>query len=146
MTLANRVLAVAAPELTPPNAVRAGDVEPIVERVDDLAGLVERVALLARAERDAVGEGNVAVIVPDSLLGPVGAALTTAGVDYGEAARIGIDAQVNLVPVRLVKGLELDAVVVVEPAAIVAMALVVGFVALAMVQAMYGVLTKAGAV
>jgi superfamily I DNA/RNA helicase len=61
----------------------------------------------------------VAVIVPDSLIGAVGHALADAGVDYGEAQRVGIDAQVNLVPVRLVKGLELDSVIVVEPARIV---------------------------
>ena len=116
MTLANRVLAVAAPDLTPPTAVREGDDEPVVIRTDDVAGEVAR---LARAERDAVGEGNVAVVVPDSLLEPIAAALTAAGVDHADAGRTGIDAQVNLVPVRLVKGLELDSVIVVEPARIV---------------------------
>ncbi|MEA3056282.1 MAG: hypothetical protein QOD30_1714 [Actinomycetota bacterium] len=116
MTLANRVLAVAAPDLTPPTAVRPGDEEPRVLHVDDVASAV---AALAAEERDAVGEGNVAVIVPDSLIGAVGHALADAGVDYGEAQRVGIDAQVNLVPVRLVKGLELDSVIVVEPARIV---------------------------
>jgi DNA helicase IV len=116
MTLANRVLAVAAPDLTPPSAVRPGDEDPTIERVDDVAA---RVAEIAAAERDAVGEGNVAVIVPDSMVRSVGAALAAAGVDYGEAQRVGIDAQVNLVPVRLVKGLELDSVIVVEPARIV---------------------------
>ena len=117
MTLANRVLAVAAPDLTPPTAVRPGDEEPRVLHVVDLAASV---ATLAAGERDQVGEGNVAVIVPDSLIGAVGDALSAAGVDYGEAQRVGIDAQVNLVPVRLVKGLELDSVIVVEPARIVA--------------------------
>jgi superfamily I DNA/RNA helicase len=68
----------------------------------------------------AVGEGNVAVVVPESLVEEVGAALTAAGVDHGRAAAGGLGAQVTLVPVRLVKGLELDAVVVVEPARIVA--------------------------
>jgi DNA helicase IV len=119
MTLANKVLAVAAPELTPPTAVREGDEDPQVIGVghDELAA---RVAAIAAVERDVVGEGNVAVIVPDSLLDEVAAALREAGVDFGEAARVGLDAQVNLVPVRLVKGLELDSVVVVEPARIVA--------------------------
>jgi DNA helicase IV len=116
MTLANRVLAVAAPDLTPPTAVRAGDEEPVVLRTSDVAGDVAR---LAARERDAVGEGNVAVVVPDSMLQPVAEALTAAGVDHADAGRTGIDAQVNLVPVRLVKGLELDSVIVVEPARIV---------------------------
>jgi superfamily I DNA/RNA helicase len=60
------------------------------------------------------------VIVTDSLLGLVADGLRAAGVDFGEAQRVGIDAQVNLVPVRLVKGLELDSVIVVEPARIIA--------------------------
>ncbi|HUP71232.1 MAG TPA: ATP-binding domain-containing protein [Acidimicrobiales bacterium] len=119
MTLANKVLAVAAPELTPPTAVREGDEDPQVIAVgrEELAA---RVATIAAAERDLVGEGNVAVIVPDSLTEEVAAALRAADVDFGEAARVGLDAQVNLVPVRLVKGLELDSVIVVEPARIVA--------------------------
>jgi superfamily I DNA/RNA helicase len=62
----------------------------------------------------------VAVVLPDSLIPAVADAMRVAGVDFGEAARVGLDAQVNLVPVRLVKGLELDSVVVVEPARIVA--------------------------
>jgi DNA helicase IV len=119
MTLANKVLAVAAPELTPPTAVRAGDAPPTVLAVQPFE-LVRRVADLAAAERDEAGEGNVAVVVPDSLLEPVARALREAGVSHGEAARVGLDAQVNLVPVRYVKGLELDSVIVVEPARIVA--------------------------
>jgi DNA helicase IV len=119
MRLANQVLAVAAPELKPPQAVREGDEEPVVleVRADELPA---RVAALAAQERDIVGEGNVAIVVPDSLLGAVGAGLRDAGVDFGEAARGGLEAQVNLVPVRLVKGLELDSVIVVEPSRIVA--------------------------
>jgi DNA helicase IV len=114
LTLANRVLAVAAPGLTPPSAVRDGDHPPAVVAVgtDEVGHAVAR---LAAGERDAVGEGNVAVVVPDSLVGPVARALERLGVDHGEASRSGIDAQVNLVPVRLVKGIELDSVIVVEP-------------------------------
>jgi DNA helicase IV len=119
MGLANKVLAVAAPELTPPTAVREGEEEPLVLAVG-AAELAAQVAKLAGAERDEVGDGNVAVVVPDSLLEPVADALRHEGVDFGEAARIGLDAGVNLVPVRLVKGLELDSVVVVEPSRIVA--------------------------
>jgi DNA helicase IV len=119
MTLANKVLAVSDPGLKPPTAVREGEDEPIVLAVD-ATDLARRVAELAAAERDVVGEGNVAVVLPDSLIPAVADAMRVAGVDFGEAARVGLDAQVNLVPVRLVKGLELDSVVVVEPARIVA--------------------------
>jgi DNA helicase IV len=41
------------------------------------------------------------------------------GVEYGRATRHGLDSQITVVPVGIVKGLELDASVVVEPAAIV---------------------------
>jgi DNA helicase IV len=117
MSLANRVLAEAAPGLDPPRAVREDGDEPEVVATGR-AERDARVAALAAAERDVVGEGNVAVIAPDSLLPGLAAALTEAGVEHGEATRTGIDAQVNLVPVRLVKGLELDSVIVVEPARI----------------------------
>ena len=119
MSLASRVLAVAAPDLQPPRAVREGDAPPTVVRAGD-EGLAATVAQVVAAEQALVGEGNVAVLATDSQLAELDAALTAAGVDHGEAVRTGLDSQVTLVPVRLVKGLELDAVVVVEPARIVA--------------------------
>ncbi|MDE2853372.1 MAG: ATP-binding domain-containing protein, partial [Chloroflexota bacterium] len=67
-----------------------------------------------------VGEGNVAVIVPDSLHEPLRVELVSRSVVFGGPGRSGLEQQVTLVPVRLVKGLEVDAAVVVEPARIVA--------------------------
>ncbi len=119
LTLANRVLAVAFPGLRPPDSVREGESPAEVVAVDAVA-LGARVAELAEVERDAVGEGNVAVIVPDSLTQAVAAALRAASVAHGEAERTGLASQVTVVPVRLVKGLELDSVIVIEPARIVA--------------------------
>ena len=119
LTLANRVLAVAAPELTPPRSVRAGDAPPSVIPVAP-GDLAVRVAELAAAERSAVGEGNVAVVATDALVDELGDALASAGVAFGDARRTGLESALTLVPVRLAKGLELDAVVVVEPARIVA--------------------------
>jgi DNA helicase IV len=119
MSLAIRVLAVAAPGLQPPRAVREGDAPPQILRAGD-DGLAANVAQAVADERALVGEGNVAVLATDSMLQELDAALTAAGVDHGEAVRTGLDTQVTLVPVRLVKGLELDSVVVVEPARIVA--------------------------
>jgi DNA helicase IV len=52
------------------------------------------------------------------MVGVIGAAFDDAGVEYGRAARNGLNSQITVVPVGLVKGLELDASVVVEPAAI----------------------------
>ena len=47
-------------------------------------------------------------------------ALESAGIEHGRATRTGLEMGVTVVPVSVVKGLELDGVVVVEPASIVA--------------------------
>ena len=117
MTLANQVLPHAAPGLCPPQPVREDGAPPVVRRLPSLeVGLVETVL----AELDAVGQGNVAVIVPDSLVGTVEAIFGAADIAIGGANRHGLDQRVTLVPVRLVKGLEVDSAVVVEPARILA--------------------------
>jgi superfamily I DNA/RNA helicase len=59
-------------------------------------------------------------VAPGSLVGRMAEELRDAGIAFGEAAAVGLEQDVTLVPVSLVKGLELDAVVVVEPARIVA--------------------------
>lgn len=118
MALAARVLRVAVPDLAPPVSVREdGDPPRILGARPD--GLLDEVVEATRVELEAVGVGNVAVIAPSSLVDPVSEALTAAGVDHGRATRHGLDTQVTVVPVGLAKGLELDASVVVEPAAIV---------------------------
>ncbi len=119
---ATAVLEASAPWLTPPQAVRPGEAPPEFvavpgESVDTGLG-AEVVAASVRA-RDAVEPGNVAVIIPRSLIDPVADAFDAAGVEYGRATRRGLDRRITLVPVDLAKGLELDAAVVVEPAAIV---------------------------
>jgi DNA helicase IV len=117
MALAAKVLALAAPDLTPPSSVRQTGDHPrfVAAPRDDLAAAVVDAALV---ERDAVDPGSVAVIVPDSLVAEVAAAFDAAAVPFGRAVRNGLASQITLVPVSLVKGLELDASVVVEPAAI----------------------------
>lgn len=116
MKLAARVLTAAAPGLTPPVAIRTDGAEPVVRQTDDLAnGLAEAV----KSELAEIDAGNLAVIVPRSLIEPVGAALTAAGIAFGGATRSGLDRQVTVVPVQLVKGLEVDAALVVEPARII---------------------------
>jgi DNA helicase IV len=46
--------------------------------------------------------------------------LSDAGIAHGGATRSGLNEQVTLVPVQLVKGLEVDAALVVEPSRIIA--------------------------
>ncbi len=117
MALASRVLELAAPGLRPPSSVRSEGDEPVIERTDatrfagDLAAAVRR-------EVGAVGSGNVAVVVAGEQLAEVDAALVAAGVSFGRAARGTLDHQVTLAAVGLIKGLELDAVIVVDPGVI----------------------------
>lgn len=118
MELAARVLRVAAPQLSPPRSVREGGDDPTIRRAD-LGGLATLVAEVAREERDIIEPGSLAVIVPATMLDDVSAALDAAGVAHGKATRQGLNEPVTVVPVSMVKGLELDASVVVEPAAII---------------------------
>ncbi len=118
MRLANRVLAAAAPGLAPSRPVRGTGDPPEIEAVDPVS-LPARVAARAAAEAERVGEGNVAVIAPDSWIPALGAALE--GVHLGPgSADTTLSGRVSLVPVRYAKGLELDSVIVVDPARIVA--------------------------
>ncbi|MGK2928312.1 MAG: HelD family protein [Acidimicrobiales bacterium] len=118
MELAARVLRVAAPQLSPPRSVREGGDDPIIQRAG-FGGLLDEVARVTAMERDEIEPGSLAVIVPATLLGPVSDALEAAGIPHGRATRQGLNEPVTVVPVGMVKGLELDASVVVEPAAII---------------------------
>ena len=119
MALAARVLAVAAPDLSAPSSVREGDSDPRIEASADPGRLAVDVARLAIEEVAAVGQGSVGIVCPASHTVAISTALEAGGVAYGAADRHGLERQVTVVPVGLVKGLELDASIVVEPAAIV---------------------------
>ncbi|WP_208029090.1 HelD family protein [Rhabdothermincola sediminis] len=119
MALAARVLREAAPELQPPRSIREDGSPPRIIRSGSPASLLGDVVDATREELDAVDPGQVAVICPSSLVEQVSDALDAAGLEHGRATRHGFDQQITVVPVSLVKGLELDATVVVEPAAIV---------------------------
>jgi len=119
MALAARVLRFAAPDLKPPTSIREDGDLPRILCAPDPSRLGDSVVDAVRGELDAVGLGNIAVICPWSLVDLVSDALHDAGIEHGRATRHGLDEQVTVVPVGLVKGLELDASVVVEPAAIV---------------------------
>ena len=119
MALAARVLAVAAPQLKPASAVRDGEEEPSFVPAPAPDRLAATVADEVGRLRDGLGEGNVAIVVPGSLVERLEHELRDLGLEFGSAPRQGLDQPVTLVPVSLVKGLELDAVVVVEPGRIV---------------------------
>ena len=64
---------------------------------------------------DELSGGNVAVVCPDPMVDALSRELSAAGIVHGHAAATALDTGVTVVPVSLVKGLELDGVVVVEP-------------------------------
>ena len=117
---AARLLPVIAPALTPPRSVRrsAGEL--------DLRRTAAPVDQVVAGVREALGrEGTVGVVVADRRVAEVAAALGAAGVAYdllGEGSRDFEDAarRVDVVPASLVKGLEFDHVVLLEPAELVA--------------------------
>ena len=119
MTLANQVMLAATPTLRAPTSVRQSDDHPEFVRAtpDDLLGAV---AAATRVLTEEITDGTIAVVAPDSMVDRVSHALETAGIDHGRATRTGLEMGVTVVPVSVVKGLELDGVVVVEPAKIVA--------------------------
>src|SRR4051812_25153085 len=113
---ANRLLPLIAPDLPPASAVRSEPGSLRIRPVTSLAGpLAEVVGDLAAVP------GSIGVVCADDAVDEVVALLGAAGLpaaalsDDGEAA-----ARVAVVPAVLAKGLEFDAVVVVDPAAIVA--------------------------
>ncbi len=114
MELAAKMLVLAAPGIAPPQSIRHTGEPPLILGVASSeleAEVVERV----RYELKTIGSGNIGVIVPESMAEQIDAALTRAGIEYGRATRQGLEKQVTVVPVNLVKGLELDSVLVVEP-------------------------------
>jgi DNA helicase IV len=114
---ANRLLPIAAPSLTPTGSVRLRGEEPRLTEVDadDLA------IAAALATQELIGEWNtIGVVVPLSLFDAACDALAAAGVTFTDGRRAAaLDEHVTVLPPLAVKGLEFDAVVVVEPAAVV---------------------------
>ena len=129
LELANKVLALAAPDLATPKAVRSVGTPPRIiqierESTSSVDDLVRRSVSLVEEESEALGGGSVAVIAPQSLIDDVDAALEARGIDYGRATTASrnvsgpLHPKIALMPVQLVKGLELDGTVVIEPATI----------------------------
>ncbi len=115
MEVAGRVLREAAPGLSPPKAIR-DDGEPPTYVHAEPGQLVSQVVDVVGSALAEIGTGNVSVIVPNSMADTVAERLIGAGFDTGRANRSGLDRQLTVVPVGLVKGLEVDFAIVVEPA------------------------------
>jgi DNA helicase IV len=115
LDFANRLLPIAAPNVTPSRSVRMTGDPPALLAADDAAE-----AAATEAARLAARFSSVGVIAPASLVDRVEEALASAGQAFGDARRVGLDERLTVLLPPASKGLEFDAVVVVEPAAIVA--------------------------
>nr|WP_254076920.1 AAA family ATPase [Streptomyces pacificus] len=112
MELANRLVGALGVDVPPARSLRR-DGELAVSAVDDMASATVS-AVRAALDR----EGSVAVITADHAVAATSAALRTAGIGTASADGVGAAARVTVLPATVVKGLEYDHVVVVEPAAI----------------------------
>lgn len=119
MEVAARILPLAAPELKPPVSVRDDGDPPTLLSVNSATELLAGVVEAVQTELKLAEAGNAAVIVPLSLADDVQQALEEAGLEAGRAPRDNLDSRVTIVPVGLVKGLEVDASIIVDPARIV---------------------------
>jgi DNA helicase IV len=127
LAVATRVLALAAPELTPPRPVRRTGEEPRMIGVRGADGtregagpgdLARRVADVAGEEVAAVQSGRVAVLAPEVLIPRLSEALEAVGlpvVDARDMRKGGLSEPLVLLAADACNGLEFDSVVVVEP-------------------------------
>jgi DNA helicase IV len=126
MDLAARVLEHVAPGMRSPDSVRASGQPPRILRAERPEGfgraerLAENVIEAVRSDRAERPAGTAAIILPPSLVEPVARALDQAGLPFGTAGRDALDRDISLLTVEDAKGLEFDAVTVVEPARLVA--------------------------
>ncbi|MDD7942548.1 AAA family ATPase [Actinomycetospora lutea] len=129
MAVAADVLAAIDPAATPPESVRESGLAPAAVATDE-AGLVEAAVAQARAAREAVvdaeGAGRVAVLAPGARVDGLAAALgvaagPTGAADGGRAGDPTVDlgAEIVVSEVADAKGLEFDAVVLVDPEGVV---------------------------
>ncbi len=119
MDLATQVMLAAAPNQVAPVSVREGDAAPKFVQCSGgelLAKLIDETNRLVTE----LSDGNVAIVCPDEMTEEICRALDSAKIVFGRAGASGIEFGLTVVPVSVIKGLELDGVVVVEPAKIVA--------------------------
>ena len=114
LELANRVLTRAAPHLRLPEPVRSTGVGPDIRHAPDPAAAAAEIA--SGHDTDS---GTLAILCAGSHVTEVEEALSGRGVAFGDAVRHGLQQPVTVVAEDVMKGLEFDEVVVVEPARLV---------------------------
>jgi DNA helicase IV len=115
LEFANRLLPEAAPDVTPARSVRESGTGPRIVRSTD--GFLLQDALDETRELAGVWQ-TVGVICPEALIGALVTSMSATDIRFGTLAHGGLDEPVTLLPPVAAKGLEFDAVLVVEPAEI----------------------------
>lgn len=116
--VAARLLPIAAPAVEPPQVIRDGPADPALHHV---SAEQERGPTAVRTAMDHASHGrSVAIICPRSARAEVERELTTRDVAWRAASAGELGPGVNVVSPEESKGLEFDAIVVVEPSDIIA--------------------------
>jgi DNA helicase IV len=116
--LAGRLLPVIAPDVTPPRVVRRGPEEPELVRSANEAAMIDEAVDAAVGY---AGRGRfVGIICAPEHHRALADVLKFRGIQYDDADAGRIGQSINLMTAAESKGLEFDAVIVVEPAAIAA--------------------------
>jgi DNA helicase IV len=117
--LAGDVLSEIDPELHPPRPVRETGIQPWSRRAPagELGGVL---GMAAATESERIGAGRLAVIVPGSRLAELAQAVADVVPDVVSAEDPDLDRPVVVLSVSQAKGLEFDAVIVADPARILA--------------------------
>jgi DNA helicase IV len=118
--VADDVLAAIEPGLTAPRSVRSTGVPPRAVRAGGGTdgGLDDVVAKVVAEEAGAMGDGRTAVLAPEARVPALRERVLGAGLTQN--GEVDLTAPVVVLPVSAAKGLEFDAVVVVEPAEMLA--------------------------
>lgn len=117
MELATAILRQIDPALSPPRSVRSTGTKPWTTRVP---GLTAELPDVVADELSAMGDGRLAIIVPGGRQDEVLRALRSAGVDAAPGFEpAALDSPAAVLTVTQAKGLEFDAVIVVEPAELI---------------------------
>jgi DNA helicase IV len=110
--LAAKLLPYIAPQVSPPTVVRDGPADPETVQTSD----EELPAKVVEATREHTSRGlQVGVIVPDALRGAVAQAFEDESIQWSDARVHGLTGAITIVAPQDCRGLEFDAVVVVEP-------------------------------
>lgn len=119
MDVASKVIKETPYGMNPPIAVREQGEIPRFIKVETPARLLGAVTALTRSELEQLGSGTMAVISPERYVDALTQSFKASGIEHGLVYDGALSNQLTLVPVGLVKGLELDIAIVVEPKEII---------------------------